>query len=153
EYTGARGLSIHIFPGSEQFTRLPKWILASELVETSRLYARNVASINPRWLIKPASHISKSEYYEPHWDNKAQQVLVYEQISLYGLVIASGHKVNYSRINAAECRKIFIREALLGELLTGNLPFMQHNRSVLNEIEMLEKKSRRHDILDEQSLF
>lgn len=153
EYTGARGLTIHIFPGSEQFTRLPKWILASELVETSRLYARNVASINPRWLIKPASHISKSEYYEPHWDNKAQQVLVYEQISLYGLVIASGHKVNYSRINAAECRKIFIREALLGELLTGNLPFMQHNRSVLNEIEMLEKKSRRHDILDEQSLF
>lgn len=153
EYTGARGIKLHIFPGSSQFARMPKWIIAAELVETTRLYARTVASIDPRWLIKPAGHISKSEYYEPFWDKKAQHVLAYERITLYGLVLVTGQKINYAKINPGECRKIFIRDALLEEQLDMNAPFILHNHRIVEDIRLLEKKARRHDIFNEQAFY
>ena len=152
-YTGARGIRVSIFPGSGQFTRLPKWIIAGELMHTTRLYARTVAAINPRWLIKPAAHLVQREYFEPYWDTRSQQVFAHEKTSLYGLVLVADQKISYGRINPEEARHIFIREALVGEKLHISESFLTHNNKIITDILNLEKKSRRRDILNEQALF
>ncbi len=152
EYTGARGIKLHIFPGSSQFAKLPKWIVAAELAETSKLYARTVAAIQPDWLIRPAAHLLQHEYSLPYWDSKSQQVLGYEKISLFGLVLAANQKINYGKVNPKEARSIFIRHALVENSLHTRAGFLQHNQAIIDGIKQLEHKSRRHDIYNEQAL-
>jgi ATP-dependent helicase HrpA len=153
EYTGARGIKLHIFPGSSQFTKLPKWIMAAELVETSRLYARTVAAINPQWLIKPAAHLLQREYFEPHWDSKIQQVMGYERVTLFGLLLFASQKINYGKINPQEARAIFIRHALVENNIHTRARFLKHNHNLIEEIKLLEQKSRRLDIYNEEALY
>jgi ATP-dependent helicase HrpA len=153
EYTGARGIKLHIFPGSSQFARLPKWIVAAELAETTRLYARTVAAINPQWLVKPAAHLLQREYSGPHWDSRIQQVMGYEKVSLFGLVLITGQKINYGKINPQEARAIFIRQALVENNFHNNAGFLKHNLQLIEEIRLLEQKSRRLDIYNEEALY
>ena len=153
QYTGARGVRLHIFPGSGQFTRLPKWFVAADLIHTTRLYARTVAAINPDWLIKPAAHLLQKEYFEPYWDTRAQQVFVHEKITLYGLVLVGDRKTGYGRINPVDARRIFISHALVKDKLHTGEDFLDHNSKIITDITILEKKSRRRDIYDEQALF
>jgi len=153
EYTGARGIKLHIFPGSSQFSKLPKWIVAAELVETSRLYARTVAAINPQWLIKPAAHLLQREYFEPHWDSKIQQVMGYERVTLFGLLLIASQKINYGKVNPREARAIFIRHALVENNFHTRAVFLKHNQKIIEEIKLLEQKSRRLDIYNEEALY
>jgi len=153
EYSGARGIKLHIFPGSGQFTRLPKWIVAAELVETSRLYARTVAAINPQWLVKPAAHLLQREYYEPHWDSKIQQVMGYERVTLFGLLLVASQKINYGKVNPGEARSIFIRHALVENNFHTKAGFLNHNQKIIDEIKQQEQKSRRLDIFNEEALY
>ena len=153
EYTGARGIKFSIFPGSSQFKKLPKWVVAAELVETSKLYARYVASIDPQWLLRPAEHLLQREYSEPNWNTRSQQVMANEKISLYGLVLSANQKVNYGKINPQEARTIFIRNALVEGKYQTSDSFFSHNIKIIEAIRLLERKSRRHDILNEEALY
>lgn len=153
EYTGARGIKFNIFPGSSQFKKLPKWIVAAELIETSRLYARYVASIDPQWLLKPAEHLLQREYSEPYWDTHSYQVMAYEKVSLYGLLLIAGRKINYGKIKPEVARKIFIRNALVDGEYCTKAGFFAHNRKIINDIKLLENKSRRRDLLDDDALY
>ncbi|HKK17015.1 MAG TPA: ATP-dependent RNA helicase HrpA [Gammaproteobacteria bacterium] len=152
-YTGARGVKLHIFPGSSQFSKLPRWIVAAELVETSRLYARTVAAINPQWLIKPAEHLLQREIYDPVWDTQSQQVMALEKLGLFGLVLVAGQRVNYGKTHPREARQIFIQEALVGEKLETRAAFYRENHAVVEKLRLLEKKSRRHDVFNERALY
>ena len=153
EYTGARGIKLHIFPGSSQFSKLPKWIMAAELAETTRLYARTVAAINPQWLIKPAAHLLQKEYFEPHWDSKIQQVMGYERVTLFSLLLIARQKINYGKINLQEARAIFIRQALVENNFHSSAKFLKHNMKIIEELKLLEQKSRRLDIYNEEALY
>ncbi|AEE26801.1 ATP-dependent RNA helicase HrpA [Francisella hispaniensis] len=154
EYLGARGLKFFIFPGSSQFKSKPKWILASEIVETTKTYARNVAKIEPEWLESLAEHLVKKHYDEPIWSKKRRAVIVNERVILYGLEIVSKRVVQYSKINPQEAREIFIREALVNGDFDSKAYFYQQNLELINQVEDLENKSRRKDILvDEQTMF
>ncbi len=153
EYTGARSVKLHIFPGSNQFKALPKWIVAGELSETSKLYARVVAKIDPKWLLKPAKHLLQRSCSEPHWDEKKQHISAYETISLYGLVIVPRQIISYGRINQAEARKLFITEGLVNQRLDSQASFYIQNQKIINDIRLLEHKARRMDVLDEEAVF
>ncbi|API86343.1 ATP-dependent RNA helicase HrpA [Francisella uliginis] len=154
EYLGARGLKFFIFPGSSQFKRKPKWLLSSEIVETTKTYARNVAKIEPEWLEALAKHLVKKHYDEPTWSKKRRAVVVNERITLYGLEIISKRSVQYSRINPQEAREIFIREALVNGDFESKVYFYQQNLKLIEQVEDLENKSRRKDILvDEQVMY
>ncbi len=154
EYQGSRGSKVYLFPGSALFKKPPKWAMAAELVETSRLYARMVARIEPEWLEVLAAHLLKRSYSEPHWEKRVGQVAAFEQVSLYGLIIIPKRKVNYGPIDPVLSRELFIRHALVEGDFSTNAPFFQHNRDLVAQIEDLEAKSRRQDILvDEQSMF
>jgi ATP-dependent helicase HrpA len=154
EYTGARNSKLAIFPGSALFKRGPKWIVAAELVETTKLYARTVAQIEPEWVERLAAHLIKRSYFEPHWEKDSAQVTAYERIILFGLTLVARRKVNYGPINPQEAREIFIRSALAQWDYRTDIPFYQHNRMLLEEIEALEHKSRRRDVLvDEEELY
>ena len=153
EYTGARGIKFNIFPGSSQFAKTPKWIVAAELIETSRLYARTVASIDPQWLLKPAKHLLQRDYSEPYWDAGSQQVIANEKISLYGLILVAGQKVNYGKINPEESRAIFIRNALVNGAYKTQAEFFSHNKKIIEDLKLLERKSRRHDVFNEEALY
>ncbi len=152
-YTGARGIKLNIFPGSGQFIKLPKWIIAAELIETSKLYARTVAEINPQWLIKPAEHLIQRQWNTPFWDVKSRQVLAHEKITLFGLVLVGDQIVNYGKIRQPESRSIFIREALVTENYPCRHHFYLNNHNVIEQIKLLEEKSRRHDVYNEEALF
>ncbi|MEE8321962.1 MAG: ATP-dependent RNA helicase HrpA, partial [Gammaproteobacteria bacterium] len=153
EYTGARNIKLYVFPGSSQFQKKPKWIVAAELVETSRLYARTVARIDPKWLLKTAGHLLKRHYYEPFWDQSSQRVNAYERITLYGLTIIDRREVNYGTIDPVESRGIFIRHALVNGEYISRARFFLHNREVIEQLKRLERKSRRMDILDEEAIY
>ncbi|MCF6764855.1 ATP-dependent RNA helicase HrpA [Thiotrichales bacterium 19S3-7] len=154
EYLGARGLKFSIFPGSFVFKETPKWIVASDLIETSKLYARVVTKIKVEWLEKLAQHLVKRHYSEAHWRNKTQDVAVFERVSLYGLDIVQKRIVSYGKIKPAESREIFIRDALVGDNLKTNAAFYQHNLDLLDDIDDLENKARRRDIMvDEGKLY
>lgn len=153
EYTGARGVKLKIFPGSSQFEKKPKWIMAAELVETSQLFARTVAAIEPDWLLKPAAHLVRTETFEPAWDREAQRVNARERVTLYGLPLVAARPVHYGRIAPAEARKLFIQHALVDGELRTRAPFFRHNKKLVAEIRREEQKIRRPDILDEQALF
>ncbi|SEA18665.1 ATP-dependent helicase HrpA [Thiothrix caldifontis] len=154
EYIGAGGRKFHLFPASNLRKKPPQWIMAAELVETSRLFGRTLAKIQPEWIEKLAAHLLRHHYTEPHWEQKQAQVAAFERTSLYGITITPRRKVSYGRIDPVVCREIFIRHALVyGEYRTP-APFFQHNAELIAAIETLEAKGRRRDILaDEHRLY
>ncbi len=153
EYLGARNSRFMIFPGSGVARAAHKWVMAAELVETSRLFARDVAKIDPTWLEQLASHLSKSHYSEPYWSKKQGAVMALERVTLFGLDIVRDRRVNYSRLDPATSRDIFIREALVNLDTKLNQAFLTHNQQLVEQVEELEAKSRRRDILvDEEHL-
>lgn len=154
EYLGANGRKFHLFPASNLKKKVPQWVMAAELVETSRLYARTVAKIQPEWVEQLGAHLLRRHYSEPHWEQKPAQVAAFERTTLYGITITQRRKVNYSRIDPPLCRELFIRHALIYGEYRSDAPFFRHNAQVIAEIEALEAKGRRRDILaDEQRLF
>ncbi len=154
DYLGARNRKFVIHPGSGLAKKTPKWMMAFELVETSRLFARTVAKIDPAWIEPQAGHLVKRSYSDPHWEMKRAQVVAKEQVTLFGLPIVSGRKVNFGAIAPEESRELFIRRALVeGEFRTQG-EFFAHNRALIEEVEDLEDRARRRDILvDEETLF
>ena len=154
EYKGARGSKFFIFPGSYIAKKSPKWIMAAELVETSRLFARTAGKIEVSWIEPLAQHLLKYSYREPHWEKKQGAVMAYEQASLYGLVIVPKRKVNFNKIEPQTCREIFIREALVNGQATLKEKFYIANKNLVDEIDKLEQKARRKDFLiDEEQLY
>ena len=147
EYTGARNRKHYIFPGSSQFKRKPKWIVSSELVETTRLFARNVARIDTEWIEPLATHLVRRNFFEPHFDAEKGQVFVYEEVALYGVVIVKKRRVDFAAVNPVQAREIFIQEGLVSQQLESNAGFYRHNNLLVSEIEELESKSRKRDIL------
>ncbi|QKJ65407.1 ATP-dependent RNA helicase HrpA [Deefgea piscis] len=154
EYLGARGLKFNVFPGSSLKKARPKWIVAAELVETSKLYARCVAVIEPEWVEKLAPHLIKKQYFDPHWSKDSAQVNASLRITLYGLPIVARRQVHYGSINPTEAREMFIREALVRFNYNSKAKFFEHNFAMLLDVEELEHKARRQDVLvDENALF
>ena len=154
EYLGARNSKFSIFPGSAQHKKPPKWLMAATLIETSRLFAHTVARIEPEWIESLAGHLLSRSYSEPHWQKRTATVGANEKISLFGLVINPQRKVNYGPIDPPLSREIFIREALVQQQYHTKAPFFINNKNLIDEIEELEHKSRRQDILiDEQTLY
>ncbi|HEX5208718.1 MAG TPA: ATP-dependent RNA helicase HrpA [Steroidobacteraceae bacterium] len=154
EYDGPRGMRFVIAPGSPLAARPPKWVVAGSLIETTRLYARMVASINPAWIERAGAHLAKRTFSEPHWVADRGFVAAYESVSLYGLSLATRRRVNYGPVAPREAREIFIREALVGagaEVTTGRVTvrgeFLHANQRLRQDIERLEAKIRRRDIL------
>lgn len=154
EYQGARNSRFSLFPGSGIFKNQPKWVMVAELMETSKLWGRVAAKIEPEWIEPLASHLLKRSFSEPHWEKKLQAVFAFEKVMLYGIPIISKRKVNYANIDPELCREIFIRSALVeGEWLTKH-KFYHQNRKLLSEVEELEHKSRRRNILvDDEALY
>ncbi|AYY12237.1 ATP-dependent RNA helicase HrpA [Actinobacteria bacterium YIM 96077] len=154
EYLGARGTKFAIFPGSGLFKKPPQCVMAAELVETSRLWARVNARIDPEWAESLASHLVKRTYSEPHWSKKAGAVLAYEKVTLYGVPIVSGRRVQYSKIEPELCRELFIRHALVEGDWETRHRFFHENRELLEDVEDLEHRARRRDIVvDDHTLF
>ncbi|HEX3782752.1 MAG TPA: ATP-dependent RNA helicase HrpA [Pseudonocardiaceae bacterium] len=154
EYIGARNARFAIFPGSALFKKQPRWAMAAELVETSRLWGRIVARIEPEWAETLAPHLVKREYSEPHWELNKAAVIASEKITLYGLPIIASRPVNYGRIDQELARDLFIRHALLAGEWRTHHKFLAANRALLDEVGELENRARRRDILvDDQALF
>ncbi len=154
EYLGARGLKFHIFPGSSQFKRTPKWICAAEITETTKLYARTVAKIDPLWLESIAEHLTKKHYSAPYWSQKHKAVMANLRISLYGLDIVNNRKVQYGEVDPIISRELFIRHALVYGEFNTQAAFFNQNLALLNEVEDLEHKARKRDIVvDEHTLY
>jgi ATP-dependent RNA helicase HrpA len=147
EYQGCRQRKFHIFPGSGLFNHGPKWVVASDIVETQKVYARHLAKIDPKWVSEKAGHLIKHSYAEAHWEKKSAQVAAIRKSTLFGLLINPGNKVNYGLVNPAESHEIFIRSALVQGDFDCKHKFYLKNRQLVNEIESLEAKSRRQDIL------
>ncbi|WP_372625135.1 ATP-dependent RNA helicase HrpA [Arsukibacterium sp.] len=153
DYLGPRQTRFYAFPGSHLFKRKPKWVMAAEWVETSKLYARSLAKIEPEWIEPLAAHLVSRSYSEPHWEKKRGAVVAFEQVSLYGLVIVPKRAVLYSKIDEAVSHSIFIREALVNQELGTNDAFLTFNQRLIDDVTALEEKSRRRDILvDEDTL-
>lgn len=152
-YLGARGIRFHIWPGSSLLKKPGKWIMAAELVDTTRLYARCVARIEPEWLEKVGGHLLKKSWGEPRWEKRSAQVTASERATLYGLVVYSQRRINYGNFNLPEAREIFIRDALVGGDFDTRAPFFAHNHKLVKEIENLEHKSRRLDVLVDDELI
>jgi len=154
EMLGPRNIRFHIHPGSWQARKPPKWVMCAELVETTRLYGRMVARIEPEWIEALAGHLIKRSYSEPHWQKKSAQVSAFERTTLYGITLQPKRRINYGPIDPVLSREIFIREALVQGDFYTRASFFKYNQSVISEIESLEAKGRRRDILvDEQALF
>jgi ATP-dependent helicase HrpA len=154
EYRGSRNRKLQIFPGSSQFKQKPKWLLAGEVVETSKVYARDVAAIDPRWALDINPSLLKHHYYEPHWQARSGRVVAFERVSLYGLVLVDKQRIHYGPVNPAEAREIFIRGALVEARLKQQPAFLRYNRKQVAELEKLESKVRRRDlVVDEQAVF
>ncbi|KAB2927904.1 MAG: ATP-dependent RNA helicase HrpA [Candidatus Contendobacter sp.] len=152
-YLGARGRNFYLFPGSGLFRKRPRWVVAAELVETSRLYARTVARIEPEWVEDLAGSLLKRSYAEPHWEKRGAQVTATERVTLYGLPIIAGRRVNYGPLDPALARGIFIRQALVEGDFHCKAPFFEHNRRLLAELEELEVRARRDLTADEEMLY
>ena len=154
DYTGARGSRFHLFPASALFKAKPKWVMAAELVETTRLYARDVAVIQPEWIEQEAPHLVRYHYFEPHWEQKRGEVIASERVTLYGLTVLPRRPVSYGRIAPEEAREIFIRSALVAQECDLKADFFVHNKKLIKEISELEHKSRKQDVLvDDETLF
>jgi len=153
EYLATRNRKVTIFPGSRVAKSAPKWIVAGEIVETSRVFARTVAAIQPEWIEPLAGHVVKHHYFEPHWEQKRAQVMGYEKVTLYGLDVVPRRCIPYSKVDPRECRDLFIRRALVEGDYRSRAPFIERNRALLDSVENLEKKTRRRDLLvDDEAL-
>ncbi|MGH7214617.1 MAG: DUF3418 domain-containing protein [Tepidisphaeraceae bacterium] len=147
EYQGVGNRRFHLFPGSGQFHRKPPWVMAAELVETTRLYARTVASIKPEWVERAAPQLVKRTYTDPRWSRAQADVFAYEKVTFQGLTLVPRRSVQYGPIDARASREVFIHHALvLGDYDT-DAPYFRHNRDLVREVELLEAKLRRHDLL------
>jgi len=153
-YAGARGIRFHVAPGSTLKKSRPKWVMAAELMDTTKLYARCVAKIEPDWIEPLARGLTESNYTDPRWDRKMGMVNAWERVSLYGLTIIPKRRVHYGPINPTESREIFIREALANGEFDTKAAFFTANERLIAEVEELEHKARRQDVLiDEHQLF
>ncbi len=153
EYEGARGARFVIAPGTPLASKPPKWVVAASLMETTRLYARMVAAIEPQWIEAAGAHLLKRSYSEPHWIPERGFVAAFESTALYGLILSARRRVNYGSVAPREAREIFVREALVEGHTRLRAPFLEHNRRLRRQIEGLEAKVRRRDILvDDQTL-
>ena len=154
DYTGARGSHFHLFPASALFKSKPKWVMAAELTETSKLYARDVAAIQPEWIEQEAQHLVRYHYFEPHWEAKRGEVVASERVTLYGLTVLPRRPIAYGKVAPEEAREIFIRSALVAQECDLKADFFIHNKKLIREITELEHKSRKQDVLvDEEVLF
>ncbi|MFJ6528471.1 ATP-dependent RNA helicase HrpA [Streptomyces longwoodensis] len=154
EYLGARNAKFAIFPGSALFRKQPRFVMSAELVETSRLWARVNAKIEPDWVEPLAEHLLKRTYSEPHWEKDQAAVMAYEKVTLYGVPIVAQRKVNYGRIDPEASRELFIRNALVEGDWRTHHKFFADNRRLLSEVEELEHRARRRDIVvDDETLF
>ena len=154
DYLGSRNRKLQIFPGSSQAKKSPKWLVAGEIVETSRVFAREVAAIDPRWALDINPQLLKRHYYQPRWHARRGQAVAYERLTLYGLTLADKQLVHYGPLAAAESRELMIREGLVAGNYRQHPAFLKHNRGLVRELEELESRTRRRDILvDERALF
>ncbi|EGI78547.1 ATP-dependent helicase HrpA [Hylemonella gracilis ATCC 19624] len=152
-YLGARGVKFHRHPGAHLSKKPGRWIVCAELVETTRLFGRGIAAIEPQWLEQVAGHLLKKQLLDPHWEKKAAEVVALERATLYGLLIYSGRRVNFGRVDPVAAREVFIREALVAGEWDAQLPFLAANRRLIREVEELEHKSRRQDVLVDEELI
>ncbi len=156
-YLGARGIKFWRHPGAHLSKKPGRWIVAAELVETTRLFGRGIATIEPKWIEAMAGHLLKKQLLEPHWEKKAGEVVALERATLYGLVLYNDRRVSYAKVDPAGAREIFIREALVAGLTDDTwdtrLPFFAHNRKLIRQVQELEHKSRRQDVLVDDELI
>jgi ATP-dependent helicase HrpA len=153
EFLGARGARFMIFPGSPLAKKPPRWVMAAELVETSRLFARTAARIQPEWIEPLAGHLVKRTYSEPHWSRKRAAAVATERVTLYGIPIVAGRNVDYGRIDPETSRELFIRHALVEGDWDTRHRFFHANRELLEDVEELEHRARRRDlVVDEETL-
>jgi ATP-dependent helicase HrpA len=150
EYLGARGLKFFIFPGSGLHKIKPKWIMAAEQVETSKVYARTVAKIEPEWIEACAGHLVKHNYFDPHWEKKAGRCGVYQRTLLYGLTLQAARKVPYENIDPKSAREMFIQNALVSHDYHSNAPFFVANEKLLEEVGYIQHKGRRVDLVEDE---
>ena len=154
EYLGANGTKLAIHPGSGQFKARPPWIVSAEQVQTTKVYARTVARIDPKWVEEVGAHLVKRQHYEPHWERRAARAAIYERTTLFGLTLTTGRSVPYENVDAKAAREMFIRHALVLMEYDSRAPFFAHNLKLLEETEYLQQKGRRVDLLgDEQQLY
>ncbi len=151
EYLGANGGKIFIHPGSGQFKARPAWIVSAEQVETTKVYARNVARVEPAWIEQAGVHLVKRHHYDPHWERRASRAAVYERVTLFGLVLSSGRSVPFENIDPKAARNLFIRHALVHMEYDSRAPFLTHNLKLLEDTEYLQQKGRRVDLLGDES--
>ena len=153
EYLGARGIKFHRHPGAHLSKRPGRWIVCAELVETTRLFGRGIAAIEPQWIEQVAGHLLKKQLLDPHWEKKAAEVVALERATLYGIVVYSGRRTNYGKVDPVAAREIFIREGLVGGEWETKLPFLAANQKLIRQVEELEHKSRRQDVLVDDELI
>ncbi|ACL71353.1 ATP-dependent helicase HrpA [Thioalkalivibrio sulfidiphilus HL-EbGr7] len=154
DYLGARNRRFHIHPASGLFKKAPAWVMAAEIAETTKVYARECAAIRPEWLETVAPHQLKHHYFEPHFEERRGTVGAYDRVTLYGLTVHPKKRVNYGRIDPADARRVFIREGLVAGRLRSQAAALKHNLALIREIEDLEARGRRRDLLaDEQVLY
>lgn len=154
EYTGARGMKFNLFPGSALFKTKPPWVMAGEVVETTRLYARTVAAIRPEWIERIAEHLVKRTYSDPHWNPQTGHVVAYEKVTLYGLPVVPRRTVHYGPIDPKLSRELFIKHALVEVESNISAPFIRHNQRLVDDIQTLEAKTRQRGLLvAEQARF
>jgi len=152
-YLGARGIKFYRHPGANLSKRPGRWIVCAELVETTRLFGRGIAGIEPQWLEQVGGHLIKKQLLDPHWEKKAAQVTALERATLYGLVVYSNRRTDYGRVDPAGAREIFIREALVAGEWETRLPFLAANQKLVRQVAELEHKSRRQDVLVDDELI
>ncbi len=154
EYLAARNQKARMFPGSILHKKSPPWVMAAEVVETSQVYLRTVARIEPEWIEQEGKHLLKHHVFEPHWEKGQGRVMAFEQLSLFGLIVNPRRKISYEKVNPAEAREIFIRSALVEGDIHLKAAFLTHNRQLVEDITRVEDKLRRRDLLvDDEVLF
>lgn len=154
EYLGARTIKFYPHPGAHLSKKPGRWIMAAELVETTRLFGRGIATIDPVWIERIAGHLLKKQLLDPHWEKKAAQVVAFERATLYGLIVYAGRRVQYNRADPAAAREIFIRAALVEGEWDSHLPFVVANKKLIAKVQELEHQSRRQDVLvDDELIF
>ncbi|MCA0892966.1 ATP-dependent RNA helicase HrpA [Microbulbifer agarilyticus] len=147
EFLGCRNRRFHVFPGSGQFKKPPRWLVAAQLLETSRLFAHTVGKIEPDWVLGYSEHLVKRNYFEPHYNPRSGAVMAFEKVTLYGLVLVDKQRIHYGKLDPVTSREVFIREALVEQRYRGKGKFFQHFKKLQEELEDLEAKSRRRDIV------
>jgi len=153
EYLGARGIKFHRHPGAHLRKRPGRWIVCAELVETTRLFGRGIANIEPQWIEQVAGHLLRKQLLDPHWEKKAAEVMALERATLYGLVVYSGRRVPFARVDMQGARDVFIREGLVAGQWDTRLPFLAANLKLVKQVEEIEHKSRRQDVLVDDELI